>query len=95
MGSARICTPATTWTPCTNAAEKPLYIVTAQNLDQYAAHLGDGQKALLRKYPQSFRLPVYASHRDFHYADRVCAIVRKNAPVAEVRAVIIDDHDVV
>ncbi|MBV8063143.1 MAG: DUF1329 domain-containing protein [Nevskia sp.] len=68
------------------AAERPLYTVTAQNLEQYAAQLGEGQKALLRKYPQGFRLPVYPSHRDFRYPDRVCAIVKQNAATAVLRA---------
>ena len=68
------------------ADEKPLFIITAQNMAQYAEHLGEGQKALLSKYPQSFRMPVYPSHRDFRYADRVCATVKQNAQSAQVRA---------
>jgi hypothetical protein len=42
--------------------EKPLYVVTAKNADQYAALLTDGTKALLKKYPE-FRLDVYPTHR--------------------------------
>lgn len=44
-------------------SEKPLYSVTAQNMDQYADKLTDGVKALLKKYPQTYRLDVYPSHR--------------------------------
>ena len=68
------------------ADEKPLFTITAQNMAQYTEHLGEGQKALLRKYPQSFRMPVYPSHRDFRYADRVCATVKDNALNAEMGA---------
>ncbi len=67
------------------AGDKPLFIITAQNMAQYAAQLGEGQKALLLKYPQSFRMPVYPSRRDFRYADRVCAIVKYNAVNARLR----------
>jgi hypothetical protein len=44
-------------------AEKPLYSVTARNMDQYADKLSDGVKALLKKYPQTYRLDVYPTHR--------------------------------
>ena len=43
--------------------EKPLYSVTAKNMDQYADKLSDGVKALLKKYPDSYRLDVYPTHR--------------------------------
>src|SRR5688572_26335043 len=38
--------------------EKPLYTVTAKNADQHADKLTDGTKALLKKYPDTFRLDV-------------------------------------
>lgn len=43
--------------------EKPLYSVTAANMAQYADKLTDGVKAMLRKYPDSYRLDVYPTHR--------------------------------
>jgi hypothetical protein len=42
--------------------EKPLYSITAQNMEQHAAKLTDGTKALLKKYPE-FRVDVYKTHR--------------------------------
>jgi uncharacterized protein DUF1329 len=42
--------------------EKPLFSITAQNMDQYADKLSDGTKALLKKYPE-FRVDVYKTHR--------------------------------
>src|SRR6059036_4330110 len=42
--------------------EKPLFSITAQNMDQYAAKLTDGTKELLKKYPE-FRVDVYKTHR--------------------------------
>ncbi|MBP9218995.1 MAG: DUF1329 domain-containing protein, partial [Sterolibacterium sp.] len=43
------------------AHEKPLLTITAQNLATYADHLGEGQKAIFRKYPNTFRMQVYPS----------------------------------
>jgi hypothetical protein len=45
------------------ADEKPLYSVTAKNAAQYADKLSEGTKALLKKYPDSYRLDVYKTHR--------------------------------
>ncbi|MFC7516807.1 DUF1329 domain-containing protein [Herbaspirillum sp. GCM10030257] len=66
------------------ANEKPLYTITAQNMAQYADRLSEGQKALFKKFPDSFRMPVYPSHRDFRYPDKVHANVKENAAQAEV-----------
>src|SRR5436190_24202007 len=44
------------------ANEKPLFSITAKNVDQYADKLTDGQKAMLRKYPE-YRLDVYKTYR--------------------------------
>lgn len=44
------------------AGEKPLYTVTAANMDKYADKLSDGVKALFKRFPD-FRLNVYPTHR--------------------------------
>jgi hypothetical protein len=66
------------------ASEKPLYTVTAQNMAQYADKLSEGQKAMLQKYAQAYRIPVYQSHRDFRMPDWVCASSKENALKAEL-----------
>ncbi len=66
------------------ADEKPLFTVTAQNMAQYVDKLTEGQKALLKRYPESFRMNVYPSHRDFRVPDWVCDVEKKNAVSAEV-----------
>ncbi|SDG80553.1 Protein of unknown function [Pseudomonas flavescens] len=43
--------------------EKPLLRITAANAGQYADKLSEGTQALLQKYPDSFHLDVYPSHR--------------------------------
>lgn len=45
------------------AKEKALYTISAQNMDQYADKLTEGQKALLIKYPDTYKLHVYPTHR--------------------------------
>jgi hypothetical protein len=66
------------------ADEKPLFTITAQNMDQYADRMTEGQKALLKKYPQAYRMNVYPSHRDFRFQDWVCDTVKKNAVSSEI-----------
>jgi hypothetical protein len=71
------------------ADEKPLFVITAQNLAKYADKLSDGQKALFKRYPDSFKIPVYPSHRDFRYSERVEKNIANNA----VKAELISDGD--
>lgn len=66
------------------ADEKPLFEITAANMAQYADKLSDGQKALLQKFPNTLRFPVYPGHRDFRYDDAICAVAKRNALDAEI-----------
>lgn len=43
--------------------EKPLFTITAKNLDHYADKLTDGTRAMLTKYPDDFHINVYKTHR--------------------------------
>lgn len=65
------------------ANEKPLYVISAKNMDQYAEKLSDGVKALLKKYPDSFRLDVYPTHRTAAAPPWVYANTFKNATRAK------------
>ncbi|ARU55900.1 hypothetical protein OLMES_1826 [Oleiphilus messinensis] len=44
-------------------SEEPLFIIDGTNFQSHAAKLSDGQKALFTRYPDTYRLPIYASHR--------------------------------
>lgn len=66
------------------ADEKPLFSITAENMEQYAEKLSPGQQAMLKKYAGTYRIPVYTGHRDFSYTDEVCALIKKNALESEV-----------
>ncbi|VVN71964.1 DUF1329 domain-containing protein [Pseudomonas fluorescens] len=45
------------------ANEKPLFTITAATADQYKDKLSDGQLAMFKRYPQTYKIPVYPSHR--------------------------------
>ncbi len=66
------------------ADEKPQFSITAANMSRYADKLTEGEKALFVKYPATFRMDVYPSHRDFAPPDWVCERTRKNATSSEL-----------
>lgn len=45
------------------ADDKPLFSITAQNMSEHADKLTDGTKAMFEKYPQTYRIDVYETHR--------------------------------
>lgn len=53
------------------AADKPLFSITAKNMAQYADKLTDGTKALIKKYPDTFRVDVFPTHRTAAAPQRV------------------------
>ena len=66
------------------AADKPLYSVTAKNMAQYADKLTEGTKALLQKYPESFRVDVYPTRRTAAAPQYVYDNTFKNATRAKL-----------
>lgn len=66
------------------AQDKPLFVITAQNMEQYAERLSPGQKALFKQYPQTFKMPVYPTRRDFTYTQGVCEATLENARIAKM-----------
>lgn len=61
------------------ANEKPLFIIDAHNQAQYADKLTDGQRAMLKRYPDSYRLPVYPTHRSAAMPEFVYQAAARNA----------------
>ncbi|MDR2838081.1 MAG: DUF1329 domain-containing protein, partial [Azonexus sp.] len=43
--------------------EKPVVSISAKNMAQYADKLSEGTQALMKKYPDTFRIDVYPTHR--------------------------------
>lgn len=66
------------------ADEKPLFTITAANAEQYKANLTPGQIAMLNKYPNSYAIPVYPTHRTAALPKEVYAAAKANATRAEL-----------
>ncbi len=64
--------------------EEPLFVISAANMEEHADRLSEGAKALLKKYPDTFRMPIYQSHRDFRFSDQFCRNAKRNAATAEL-----------
>ena len=53
------------------ADDKVLFTITAQNYQQYADKLSPGQIAMLKKYPDSYKLNVYPTRRSASYPKEI------------------------
>ncbi|CAN7749591.1 DUF1329 domain-containing protein [Variovorax sp. LjRoot130] len=70
--------------------EKPLLSITAKNVDEYAEKLTDGTKALLKKYPGTYRVDVYKTHRTAAAPQWVYDNTFKNATRAKLSGDLVD-----
>ncbi|QXI16964.1 DUF1329 domain-containing protein [Pseudomonas hamedanensis] len=61
------------------ASEQPLFTITAKDVDKYKDKLAPGQYAMFKRYPETFKMPVYPSHRGATVPDAVFAAIKKNA----------------
>jgi hypothetical protein len=66
------------------AGDKPLYTVTAGNMNQYAAKLTEGHKKLLQTYRNTFKMIVYPTHRSGASPQRIYDATKRIATTAEL-----------
>ena len=66
------------------AKEKPLFVITASNVEQYEKQLTPGQIALFKKYPDTYKMPVYKTHRTASYPKSISQKALQNATTAEL-----------
>ncbi|WP_172147795.1 MULTISPECIES: DUF1329 domain-containing protein [Pseudomonas] len=59
--------------------EQPLFTITAANAEQYKDKLTPGQQAMFKRYPQSYKIPVYPTHRSAAMPDFVYEATKRNA----------------
>ena len=64
--------------------DKPLFVITADNLDEHKAHLSPGQIAMFETYPDTWRMPVYQSRRSASLPAAIYTNCKWNALNAEV-----------
>ena len=61
------------------ADEQPLFTITAENYQQYEDKLSTGMIEMMKKYPNSYKMPVYKTHRTFAYPQNVYDHMKVNA----------------
>ena len=61
------------------SADKPLFVITARNMEQYKDKLSAGMQAMLKQYPDTYKVPVYPSRRPVTYPEDVQAKAARNA----------------
>ncbi|WP_271103961.1 DUF1329 domain-containing protein [Pseudomonas tohonis] len=61
------------------ASEKPLFTITAQNVEQYKDKLTPGQYAMFKRYPETYKMPVFTTHRTATVPADVIAAAKENA----------------
>lgn len=66
--------------------DQPLYTITAKLLPEYGERLSAGQRAMLAKYPDSYRLRVYPTRRSFANPPAVYEAAFRNALEATLSA---------
>ncbi|WP_022980384.1 DUF1329 domain-containing protein [Ideonella sp. B508-1] len=64
--------------PAAYVADKPLYSITAANMAQHASKLTEGQKEILKRFPD-YRIDVYPTRRTFSANQWIMDNTRKNA----------------
>ena len=72
--------------PLTNpfADDQPLFTITHENLEQYKDQLSDGQLALFKKYPDSYKMPIYKTRRSASYPSNLTNKILKNVTNTEL-----------
>lgn len=68
------------------AADQPLFSISHANAAQYSQQLSPGQRAMLARYPDSWKLQVYPTRRSASYPDKVYAAIKANATSAKLIA---------
>lgn len=84
-----LATPPKNWTPGQIETDpfpqdKPLFVITRDNLDLYRDRLSDGHVRMLEQYGPDFFLPVYQTRRTAAFPEHVYDKFRENALSAEL-----------
>ena len=67
--------------------EKPLFTIGAGDVGKYAAQLTEGHKELFKRYPQTYKMIVYPSHRKYTFPQKILDETIANATRAELEGV--------
>ena len=61
------------------AQDQPLFVITANNVDQYKEQLSEGQVAMFKRYPETFKMPIYPSRRSAALPDDIYTKIKHSA----------------
>jgi hypothetical protein len=64
--------------------DKPLFVITADNVESHKEFLTDGQLALFKTYPDTFKMPIYKTRRSAAAPEWIYENTYKNAIRAEL-----------
>jgi hypothetical protein len=73
------------------ASEKPLFVITAKNAEQYKDKISAGMMAMLKKYP-NFSMPVYPTHRTFAQPQSVYDATKTQATKVKLEGLSIQNY---
>jgi hypothetical protein len=60
-------------------SEKPLFVITAATAETYKDKLTPGQLAMFKRYPDTYKIPVYQTHRTASAPQEVYDAAKKSA----------------
>ncbi|TLX57502.1 DUF1329 domain-containing protein [Stutzerimonas nosocomialis] len=59
--------------------DKPKFVITAENVDQYKDNLSPGQIAMFKRYPDTYRMPVFETRRSAAMPRSIYDAAKRNA----------------
>ncbi|MBA1272034.1 DUF1329 domain-containing protein [Stutzerimonas azotifigens] len=59
--------------------DKPKFVITAENVDQYKDNLSPGQLAMFKRYPDTYRMPVFETRRSAAMPQSIYEAAKRNA----------------
>ncbi|TLX60244.1 DUF1329 domain-containing protein [Stutzerimonas nosocomialis] len=59
--------------------DKPKFVITAENVDQYKDNLSPGQIAMFKRYPDTYRMPVFETRRSAAMPQSIYDAAKRNA----------------
>ncbi|MCY1487954.1 hypothetical protein D9M68_216360 [compost metagenome] len=65
------------------ANEKPLFVITAATAEKYKDKLSAGQLAMFKRYPGSYKIPVYPTHRTAALPTDIYSVIKASAVKTE------------
>ncbi len=66
------------------ATEKPLFIITHDNLAKHEKNLSAGQLSMFAKYPNTYKMAIYPTHRTANFPKNVQVKAQQNATTSEL-----------